>query len=84
MSVTEFNTLAELFGHTVPPYDSEKKLKFPDDYVDLAIPICQHNLYKYSPFHVVGGTAEHRIVFPENQLHLIRQLQVLPSTLPHL
>lgn len=77
-----FARLAELFRSRAT---LDKPLAFPDDYHPTYVPICQHNIYKYTPFTFEPIVEEperseerlgslYRVVFPENKLSLIQQL----------
>jgi hypothetical protein len=68
----EVKELHDLFSDfEVPVLD---QLSFPSDYHPIPIPICQHNIYKYSPFHITSepssqdGLNKFRIIFPEARL----------------
>ena len=64
--------LASLFNYSVENYNKEQK---EISYFPQELPICQHNIYKYSPFRVVKlSENEYSITFPEHFKNIITNL----------
>ena len=78
----EFSSLGELFAKSGRPALTSPPT-FPDDFHPTFVPICQHNIYKYTPFtfEPVEDAEKSqdsaplcRVVFPDTKLPLIQQL----------
>ena len=76
-----FDTLAELFnGNLEISKRAAAKLRH-NDFARVRIPVCQHNMYKYAPYHVTPVPSEsstapksYVISFPEHKLPLLKAL----------
>ncbi|KAL6076699.1 Cell division cycle protein 123 [Balamuthia mandrillaris] len=78
-----FDTLQQLFDITDDEAEFVDHPGFsPEDYHRLPIPICQHNIYKLSPFtfEKKDEAKRYAITFPESKLSLLESLS--PSSFP--